>query len=203
MRILAVVSTLIVFELALMLISPAIDENQSAQDFPKYINDSKNVVAVEFNEENISDDQILPETSTNMSPAYIVATFATTGQLTNYCSGSFEKAAESLKNQRYDEAISYLNDCLDYADAWYDKGYIEFQQNRCNEALYDFSKAIEIDPTNADYWTFKGIVLLKQKNYEEALSAFNTSINLNPNLSNTRKWKARALNRWNETWNGE
>lgn len=196
MRILAVVSALIVFELALILISSAIDENQSAQDFPKYKIDSKNVIAIEFNEENISDDQILPETSTNMSPAYIVAT---TGQLTNSCSGSFEKATELFKNQRYDEAISYLNNCPDYAEARYDKGYIEFQQNRFNEALDDFSMAIELDQTNADYWTFKGIVLLKQKNYDEALRAFNTSININPTLSNTRKWKARALNHWDET----
>jgi tetratricopeptide (TPR) repeat protein len=194
MRILAIITALIVFELALIAVSPAIGENENALDLPQYKSDSEYVTAVELNEENISDDQSIPQIKTNMSPAYIVAA---TGQLSNSCSGTFEKATESFNAKRYNEAISFLNEtikiCPNYANAWYNRGYIEFQLTHYNEALDDFCMATELNPTDADYWAFKGIVLSKQKNYEEALSAFNISININPDLSYARDWKDSVL----------
>ena len=194
MRILAIISALIIFELALVVISPAMDENQNALDLPMYKNDSEYAVAAELNEENISDDQTVPEIETNMYP------FLLTMQLPNSCSGPFEKSVELYKTQRYDEAISSLNEtikiCPYSADAWYDRGYIEFKLKRYNESLDDFSKAIELDPKDpkdAEYWMFKGIVLLELKRYNDALSAFNISLNINPNLPHACEWKDRAL----------
>ncbi len=193
MRDLAVISALVVFGLALIAVSPALGENEIALDLPQYKIDSEHVVAVKLNEESISDDQNIPETKINMSPEY----FALTGRLKDSCSGTFEKATKSFNTKRYDDAIRFLNEtikiCPNYADAWYNRGYIQFQLKRYNGAFDDFCMAIELNPTNADYWAFKGIVLSELRKYDEALSAFNTSININPDLSYSREWKDRAL----------
>lgn len=189
MRTLSLISALIVFELALVVVNPAIDENQDL----KYKSNRDYSIVVELEENNISNDQIIPEFEANMSPEYI----AITGQLSNPCSNPFEKAKESFKNQKYDSAISYLNEtiriCPDLAEAWYDRGYSKFQLKLYNEALDDFSMAIELDPMNADYWTFKGITFIKLNNFNDALSTINISLSINPHLSSAKNWKAHIL----------
>lgn len=184
----------VIFGLALIAVSPTIGENENAFNIPQYKNNSEHVVAVELNEGNISDGQNIPETKINMSPAYIIAA---AGQSSNSCSGTFEKATESFNAKRYNKAISFLNEtiknCPNYADAWYNRGYIEFQLTYYNEALDDFRMATELNPTDADYWALKGIVLFKQKNYDEALSALNLSISIDPDLSYARDWKDSVL----------
>lgn len=197
MRTLAVILALFVFELASISVSPAADENHSAMDLPKYINDSRNYLLVELDDDDNADDQILPKNKTNMEPFYI----SVTGPLNNPCFkslDSFAKATELFYSYSFNEAIDNLNDtinsCPDHAsDALYNRGYIEYKQGKYEEAKLDFGKALELDKTNADYWGFMGIVLLEEGNYEEALSALNKSIDIDPNCSYAKNRKYQAL----------
>jgi tetratricopeptide (TPR) repeat protein len=51
---------------------------------------------------------------------------------------------------------------------------------RYDEALPDFSKAIELDPQNARYYNQRAVTLHAMKRYDEALSDFNKAIELDP-----------------------
>lgn len=193
MRVLSLIFLIIIFELVSLAFGSSMEENKSLLDIPEFKGNDENFGAVELKEDNITENDTIIEFETSMPPKYIAVTW----QLSNSCSDPLEKATEKFKNQKYEEAIIYLNEtiriCPDLADVWYNRGYCQFQLMRYNEALDDFNMAVELDPTNADYLTFKGITLIQLKKYYEALSSFNTSININPNLSSAKDWKAHLL----------
>lgn len=189
---LCLIFTLIVFELTLAAVGSSMGE--SATDVPQYNSNIQHIVTIELSNANISDDQRMPAAKTNMSGAYIVSA---TRQSTNYCSENIEKSIESFNSERYQEAMDFLNKTIEicpyFADAWYKRGYIEFQLMRYDEALYDFSMATELDKTDANYWAFKGIVLYIKERHYEALAALDCSLDINPDNSYSREWKEIVL----------
>lgn len=72
---------------------------------------------------------------------------------------------------------------------------------RLDDAVGDFSKAIEINPQNILAYAGRGPIYLETKRYEQALSDFNTIIKLNPQASpayDLRSQTYRRLQRFEE-----
>lgn len=65
------------------------------------------------------------------------------------------------------------------ATDWFDVGVTLYDQNRFNDSLQAYEKAIEIDPQFAEAWNNKGISLGMLNRYDEALFAFNAAATIN------------------------
>ena len=53
-------------------------------------------------------------------------------------------------------------------------------KGRYDEAIYDFSIAIDIDPTNADTYNYRGYAYDRKNQNDRAISDYNKAIILNP-----------------------
>lgn len=71
----------------------------------------------------------------------------------------------------------------DYDDAVLD-GVSHLNTNKPEEALKDFTRAIEIDPTRADGFAGRGNVLQAMGQYEASLQDYDRAIEINPKLAN-------------------
>ena len=60
-----------------------------------------------------------------------------------------------------------------------------YNQKLYNEAISEFSNALEIDPNNAEAYEYKGCSYYFIENIEKALENLNLAIELNPNSSNS------------------
>jgi Flp pilus assembly protein TadD len=80
------------------------------------------------------------------------------------------------------------------AEDWTNKGdALLYDQQKYNEAIQAYDKAIEIDPQKADAWYSKGNALKAQSKYDEAIKAYDKTIQLNPNYANAWYNKANTL----------
>jgi protein O-mannosyl-transferase len=64
--------------------------------------------------------------------------------------------------------------------AYYGRGVAFKDENKINEALNDYSKAIQLNPDYADAYYNRGALLLNANKIDEALNDFNKAIQLNP-----------------------
>jgi serine/threonine-protein kinase len=113
----------------------------------------------------------------------IVITVFLTSSCSNSSSSHYFKngnAKYSLKDYKgaiedYQEAIK-INP--DFADAWYGKAICESILSKYDDALTDFNKAAELDPSNKDI-IFNRAYYVKQKtgDYEGAIEDYNYYIN--------------------------
>jgi tetratricopeptide (TPR) repeat protein len=71
----------------------------------------------------------------------------------------------------------------DYQDAVLD-GVSSLNLGRPEQALEDFNRAIDIDPTRADGFLGRANALNTLKRYEEALPDYNRAIEIEPTLAN-------------------
>jgi tetratricopeptide (TPR) repeat protein len=71
----------------------------------------------------------------------------------------------------------------DYDDAVLD-GVSHLNTNKPEEALADFTRAIEIDQTRADGWAGRGNVWQAMGQYEASLQDYDKAIEIDPNLAN-------------------
>jgi tetratricopeptide (TPR) repeat protein len=65
------------------------------------------------------------------------------------------------------------------ATDWFNTGITLYNQNRFNDSMQAYDKAIEINPQFAEAWNNKGIDLGMLGRYDEALQAFNNATILN------------------------
>ena len=65
-------------------------------------------------------------------------------------------------------------------NAYNSRGNLLMKENKFNEALNDFNKAIELKPDFSDAYYNRGILYGNEKKYNEALNDYNKSIELNP-----------------------
>jgi len=77
------------------------------------------------------------------------------------------------------------------AEYWFEKGKEYLENEKFNEALEAFEKAIEYNPEDANVWYNKGVTLDKLGRYEEELEAFEKAIEYNPNDADT--WYNKGL----------
>ena len=62
---------------------------------------------------------------------------------------------------------------------WLNVGMDFYRQDKLEEAIQAYDKAIEINPQDAEAWNNKGTALGMQGRYEEALVAFGKAIEIN------------------------
>ena len=78
-----------------------------------------------------------------------------------------------------DSALFAYNKALKCSEKplyYYNRATMYSMNNKLNEALNDFNKAIMLDSTVADYYSNRGITYFKAKNYTAAINDFNHAI---------------------------
>ena len=78
-------------------------------------------------------------------------------------------------------------------EEWFETGVDLLNQEKPEEALAAFDKAIEMNPQYADAWNNKGVALDGLERYEEALKDFEKAIEIDPNFADARNNKGVAL----------
>jgi tetratricopeptide (TPR) repeat protein len=69
------------------------------------------------------------------------------------------------------------------AYCYYNRGISYDKKGNSEEAVKNFTKAIEIDKTKADFYSNRGFAYRKLKRYEEAIKDYTEAISLNPSTS--------------------
>jgi tetratricopeptide (TPR) repeat protein len=75
----------------------------------------------------------------------------------------------------------------------YDEGWALLDQQKYQEAISAFDKAIELNPNDANAWYNKGYALGNLAKYEEAIIAFDKAIEIKPDDANAWNNKGYAL----------
>lgn len=63
---------------------------------------------------------------------------------------------------------------------WYNKGYAATENNNFDEALDDFTKAINLDSTYSEAYNYRGLLRCHFTDYYKALMDFDNAIKFNP-----------------------
>lgn len=89
------------------------------------------------------------------------------------------------------EALKAANSELIFTvDDYVKQGDALFFENRYEEAIECYDKAIQLEPNNVDVWFFKGYVLQKLKLYDEAIACYNKTIEIYPDEMDYWYYKA-------------
>jgi tetratricopeptide (TPR) repeat protein len=104
-------------------------------------------------------------------------------------SAYYYKILSLLNSSRQDEALRELEKAislnLKYIDRFYElKGDVLVFQNKYNEAIGEYKKAIEIEPSNSAYYYAVGYNLNNLSKFEDALKYLNKAIELDPTVAN-------------------
>ena len=79
------------------------------------------------------------------------------------------------------------------ADKWNRKGLEYLNQNKCEEAIKCYDKALEIDSRYYKAWNNKGIALHKQGNIEESIKCYDKALQIAPEHKESLNNKKYAL----------
>ena len=64
--------------------------------------------------------------------------------------------------------------------AYYNRGIVYMNEKKYDQALYDYSKAIALNPNYPEPYYNRGIVFMNEKRYDQALDDFSKAIKFNP-----------------------
>ena len=78
-------------------------------------------------------------------------------------------------------------------DFLFEEGKKLFTEEKYQEAIVCYNKAIELNPNDENAWCFKGKCLSDMQRYEEAIVCYNKAIELNSNNEDTWGWKGKCL----------
>ena len=78
-------------------------------------------------------------------------------------------------------------------DFLFEEGKKLFTEEKYQEAIVCYNKAIELNPNDENAWCFKGKCLSDMQRYEEAIVCYNKAIELNPNYEYTWCFKGNCL----------
>ena len=105
----------------------------------------------------------------------------------------FQAGLADYQSQRYDDAITNLNSCVQFnpsfSDCYNILGMAYRQKNDYGQAILNHDKAIALDP-RYDYYFERGVtyhqksVFTKPAEYDKAISDFKSCLELNPTFSN-------------------
>ena len=93
----------------------------------------------------------------------------------------FLKPFGFLLNPYNSQGASMLSINPTYLNAFYNRGCAKDDLENYKGAIADYTKVIELDPTDSDAFNGKGICLSKLNRLDEALVSFDTAIKHNPN----------------------
>jgi Flp pilus assembly protein TadD len=71
----------------------------------------------------------------------------------------------------------------DYADAYYNLGYVFLCHNEFDEAVNLFHRALKIEPDYVEAYNNLGVALGRQGRFDEATAQLNKTLQLNPNYA--------------------
>jgi len=95
-----------------------------------------------------------------------------------------------------DEAIKLLSNAIEkynrHAQAYERRGWVNFMLKNLEDALYDYSKSIDIDDSNPDPYFGRATVRVAMKDYASAIEDFNFAIKKSIPLEPIY-WRARRL----------
>ena len=66
-----------------------------------------------------------------------------------------------------------------------EQGHRAYERERYDDAIEDFSRAIEKDSNDVEAYNLRGRAYTRQKNYDDALKDYNEAIRLNPDYAET------------------
>lgn len=84
---------------------------------------------------------------------------------------------------------------------YYRNGILNYKLKKYDDAIKDFSKAIEINSKMYNYFYLRGSCYLENRKIKKAISDFNIAIKLNPNNTNTYSKLGYAYYQLNDTIN--
>jgi len=96
------------------------------------------------------------------------------------------KSKEDIRREKAEKSEPFFN-----------KGDIAFNQQKYEEALKEFDKALEIYPESAVAWDGKGRVLEKQGKNEEALKCYDKALEIDPSFALAADNREKALAKLN------
>ncbi|GAA6071204.1 protein O-mannosyl-transferase TMTC3 isoform X1 [Tachysurus ichikawai] len=122
---------------------------------------------------NLSSFQIIPgkKYATRVAPNHLNVYI----NLANLIRANESRLEEA--DQLYRQAISMRPD---FKQAYISRGELLLKMNKPSEAKDAYSRALELDRTNADLWYNLAIVNIEMKDPSEALRNFNRALDLNP-----------------------
>ena len=88
------------------------------------------------------------------------------------------------------------------AEAWFGKGNDLRVQDKYDEALMAYDRAIELEPLYAEAWNFKGVTFIGLGRYDEALQALDKAIELKPDYASAwadKGWVLNSEGKYNES----
>ena len=113
-----------------------------------------------------------------------------------------EDIPEVLDWSRAKRGVFYLAhgaNPLDNPDYWYLRGGAYFdKRGDYDQAIADFSRAIELNPDNAEYWHDRGAAYFRKGDYDRAIADYARACQLAPGNSQYRDNLRKA-----ERWNGQ
>lgn len=95
-----------------------------------------------------------------------------------------------IGRERYADALIHLNNALELTDAddpqllnkiYVNKGAVLQKQNDFEQALDNYSSALEINRTNPNVFIYRGNLYYKRESYDQALADFQEVLELDPN----------------------
>ena len=81
---------------------------------------------------------------------------------------------------------------------WIKNGLFFAREEKYEEAIKSFDKALEINPHYSKAWNNKGIVLAKLKKYNDAIKCYDNALNIEPSNEYAIKNKLIALDKLNQ-----
>jgi tetratricopeptide (TPR) repeat protein len=119
---------------------------------------------------------------------------AVAGDLPGGVDRTLERAAYYHRASARDRGLALLDNTLAIrpADArvWLLRGRYRLEQQRCDAALDDFTRSVELDPGSSLAHASRGLALLCRGDQPAALAAFRRSLALDPNQPEIRRFLA-------------
>jgi tetratricopeptide (TPR) repeat protein len=97
-------------------------------------------------------------------------------------SSAYGKAVVAFSNERYDQAVKYLNEAIKQeprnANIYHLRGICYMVMEKEEPALKDLAKAIELNPRDPDFPQDRAKLHSKLKSYQKAIADYETSAKL-------------------------
>jgi Flp pilus assembly protein TadD len=110
---------------------------------------------------------------------------------------SLRRAVELYHAGYFDEAESLCTAIVlateGYFDALHVLAVVQWQLGRLPEALFNYHKAVTINPDHAEAWSNRGVTLYGLKRFEEALSSYDKALAINPDHVEALNNRGNAL----------
>ena len=71
---------------------------------------------------------------------------------------------------------------LGNAEAYYNRGLAYGKKGKYDQAISDFTRALELNPGNARAYDRRGFAYGKKGQYDQAISDFTKALEINPNI---------------------